>query len=228
MLVRSLTTSCLLLALGTAHANASPYWVAWEGDDYPENEGWTRDYGSHGPASRTLSGGMLTIDSLTDPAIFDYDRIDRPGSFTLFPGETFVAQWRVRVDQIAGPYPYDPGVAIFSDDTWDLGFEFGANSAHSTFEDAQVPYTPNAFHTFELTTSNFRSYELRIDGILARIGSFWEPAVTASYVAWGDAIEGSASLADWDYFRFGIVPEPPSAAAAVLISVGFRFIRGAR
>ena len=52
-----------------------------------------------------------------------------------------------------------------------------------------------------------RAYDLYIDGNLAISGSFWF-SLTPSRVFWGDSIQGGASLTHWDYFRFGVVPEP--------------------
>jgi hypothetical protein len=57
-----------VLALGASLAAAEPYWVSWEGDDWPENQGWTRVWGNwdglyEGPgAYRTLDSGILTFD----------------------------------------------------------------------------------------------------------------------------------------------------------------------
>ena len=63
--------------LGTQVAGATPFWIAYEGDDYPENQGWERVYGDeHGPNSggaiRSLADGIFTEDSLHDDQIFDF------------------------------------------------------------------------------------------------------------------------------------------------------------
>ena len=53
-----------------------------------------------------------------------------------------------------------------------------------------------------------RSYELSVDGDPAVEGVFFESLSPSSGVAFGDIVHGGASLAAWDYVRFGVVPEP--------------------
>lgn len=201
--------ACVVTVGSALSATANPFWVSYEGDDYPENQGWTRIIEGDGPANRSLADGVLTIDSLWSTQVSDFYRIDRPvnpGS-----GEVFVSQWRVRVNTVVGNTSYDPGLAFFSDDTWGLGFLLGHGGLWGNFEHQLfIPYEPDVFHAFELRSRDMRTYELFMDGALAHVGMFWEPAVTGPYVAWGDATRGSASDADWDYFRFGVIPEPAS------------------
>ena len=54
-------------ALGTLviPAGAEPYWIAYEGNDFPENEGWER-YVTGPPAVRWLEDGSLFVDSRAD------------------------------------------------------------------------------------------------------------------------------------------------------------------
>ena len=80
-----------------------------------------------------------------------------------------------------------------------------------------APFEPGVFHEFELRTRDMRDYELYIDGNLAISGSFWL-SLTWSRAFWGDSIQGGASLARWDYFRFGVVPEPNSLLALLAIA----------
>lgn len=40
--MRTRSVAALLLILcAAASAPATPYWISWEGDDWPENQGWT-------------------------------------------------------------------------------------------------------------------------------------------------------------------------------------------
>src|SRR5262245_3165514 len=111
--IRVVFLSGLLLA-ATVSARAEQYWVAWEGNDYPENEGWERIVDGPGPATRSIHEGVMTLDGRWDRQVDDYYRMDR----TLDPGmgESFVLQWRVRVVEVIGnPLGlYDAGVGIFS------------------------------------------------------------------------------------------------------------------
>ena len=49
---------------------ADRYWVACEGNEFPENEGWGR-VTNHGGAHRTIVDGVLVLDGLGDVAIND-------------------------------------------------------------------------------------------------------------------------------------------------------------
>ncbi|MBK9128815.1 MAG: hypothetical protein IPM13_13595 [Phycisphaerales bacterium] len=92
----------------------TPYWYAWEGDDWPENQGWTRVHGPNGAqATRTLASGQMTIDGLSPP-VYDGYRISPYSNYDINGSEAFIMRWRVRVDQIDGPYPWDPSVAVVS------------------------------------------------------------------------------------------------------------------
>lgn len=204
-----------MIALMVGPAGADQYWVAYEGNDFPENEGWTRIIEGDGPAVRTLADGVLTIDSLRSRQIADFYRIDR--QIDPAPGEEFVMRWRLRVNQVEGTWPYDPGVALFSDDDWGLGFEFGEAEIRSVFEHRSFALVPGVFHQFEVRSHDMRQYDLIVDGLPFFQGAFWKPAVTRSYVAWGDAGVGSASVAEWDYFEFGVVPEPTCQTLAVVV-----------
>jgi len=199
-----LSTLCAL----TASATAEPYWYAYEGNDFPENEGWERIVDGPQPAERTLADGIMTIDGLADRQIDDYYRMER--SIDAGPGGEFVMDWRLRVDEVIG-HPlalYDPGVAVWSDDDWAVSLLFGTDFVYSLYENIQIAVDPGVYHTWEFRSSDMRSYDLMVDGALIRTGLFWEPTFERSKVTWGDKARGSASLADWDYLRFGVVPEP--------------------
>ncbi len=205
-------------ALGTlvSTARAEQYWIAYEGNDLPENEGWQRRWGDwEGPfgegAFRTVDDGILTIDSLHDQGVYDFARFDRPGQLDPGPGELFVIEWQLKVDQVISTYgSYDPSVSVHSDDGWIVGFGYYEDGIESKFEnDAWIPITPGVFHEYQLYSLDMRTYELYIDGVFARQGEFWD-GLMESYVTWGDAVSGAASLSHWDYLRFGVVPEPCS------------------
>jgi hypothetical protein len=188
------------------------YWVAYEGQQLPEKLGWNHNSSSP-PARRLLENGSLTIDGLDDVRIFDFyqneHRIDPA------PGELFLLQWRVLVSEVRSVRGLDPGVSVFSDSKWAVGFELGVDRIVSAFEGGAAAYfEPGVFHEFELHSTDMRQYELLIDGELARRGEFWLSLVS-SRVGWGDVIFGAASLSTWDYVRFGVVPEP-SACVIVL------------
>ena len=221
MTTRSQITLALIstLCAFTASATAEPYWVAWEGNDFPENEGWERIVNGPQPAERTLADGIMTMDGLADTQIDDYYRMDR--LLDPEPGEEFVMQWRLRIDEVIGsPLALnDPGIGVSSDEDWQLLLVFGVDFIRSFHEDVILSFEPQVFHAFEVRSSDMQSYELRMDGTTVHVGSFWEPSFQQSRIEWGDATRGAASLVDWDYFRFGVVPEP-AAIWLVLVGLG--------
>ena len=207
------------LALTVSTASADQYWIAYEGDDYPENEGWTRNWGDwtgqyHGGAIRSLNSGVLTYDSLHDDGVFDFSYIEMPGQIDPGPGELFVMEWRLKVDEVNGIY--DPGVALFSDMSRGLGFGFTECELIGGFEHGlTIPIAPGLFHEYRVQSWNMLTYELYIDNVLAKQGLFTD-TVTASYVGWGDNVQGAASIHHWDYFHFGVVPEASSILLIIL------------
>jgi hypothetical protein len=121
--------SVLVASLLSWSASADQYWIAWEGDDFPENQGWTRVWGNwdgqyEGPgAIRTLENGILTYDSLYDDGVYDFSEMYRPGQMDSGSGELFVMEWRLNVEQVDSWYG-DPGVVLSSDEAWVVGLRF--------------------------------------------------------------------------------------------------------
>jgi len=202
-------------------AGAAPYWHTYEGNDLPENEGWTRYWGNQDGeyqgdgAIRTLDDGVLTMDSLYDPWVWDWAYIERPGQMDPDPGETLVMEWRLLVEEVLGRV--DPGVSLASDERWLAGFAYNEDYIWSIYEeDVTIPITSGVFHDYHFTSSDMRTYELYIDGTLAREGVF-SPLASQSEVIWGDLGKPLASRAQWDYFRVGVVPEPTSLVMVLAV-----------
>ena len=202
-------------------AMADSYWVSYEGNDFPENEGWERTFSDpngvvgQGGAVRTIEDGVLTLDSRESVSIVDFYNWMRP--VNPDPGETFRMRWRVLVDDVPSSYPWDPVAGVFSDNFTAVGFQIAEDRIRSTLEPGiETTLTPGVFHSFEFVSSDMDSYELYIDGVLGFTGSF-VPVFEASRVGWGDGIEGASSLSKWDYFEFGVVPEPASAVMSLAL-----------
>jgi hypothetical protein len=194
-------------------AEATPWWVAWEGETWPEDSGWQRTtYG--GGDERSLQDGVMTLDGRQSTATSDFYEIRRalaPGE----PGEFLMVQWRLRVNDLTGFA--DPGVCISSQGDGDVTLRYAENAIYSLYEGAWIPFTPGLFHDYRLTSADLSTYALYIDEVLAYEGHFVGPG-WESGVVWGDYTQGASSLSAWDYLRFGLVPEP--SAALVLGSVG--------
>ena len=214
----SLAASVLL---ATAPVWAEPYWYAYEGNDFPENEGWER-HTSGPPVQRWLEDGSFFIDSRGILASVDNYTIYFDEGVDPEPGETFIMNWRLNVHE-ADPWE-DPGVYVISDDLWTVTFLFDEDTLKSFYEpNVYVELEPYVYHEFELRSTDMRSYELYVDGDLAIEGVFFE-GFFSPYVGFGD-VTSSGSLAAWDYFRFGVVPEPATAPAFMIALVAGRIMR---
>jgi hypothetical protein len=195
-----------LMLCTTVAARASPYWIEYEPGNghFPEEEGWSR-FTAFGGDQRSLEDGWLVMDGTADPRIYDSYEMAMNGHLDPDPGELFIAQWRIRVDQVSAYY--DPAVGIFSDEKWAVGFDLNRTTIHSAFEDGvSATFEPDVAHDFEFRSSDMRTYVLSIDGVPAIYGNLWL-SLTPSKVDWGDEWYGIASLARWDDFSFGVVPE---------------------
>jgi hypothetical protein len=186
-------------------ARADPYWVAYEGDDYPENDGWIRRV-LGGGADRSLEDGVFTINSLGSPEIVDSYRIER--KIDPDPGELFVAEWRLRIAQNLNHY--EAGFGIAPDNPATLTFRYELDRMWSTREDWSIEIAPLVFHTYRVESSDMLTYRLWMDGVMVHDGEFDTVSFNQSFVAFGDSGQfgGTGSLTEWDYVRFGVVPEP--------------------
>jgi len=221
------TAGVAALALGamvvrcSVPAFGSPFWIAWEGDDWPESVGYTRSWGNwdgphQGGAIRTLENGVLTYDSLYDPGVWDsYYMENLP--LTVGPGEMAVMEWRLKVDQSYSGG--DPGVALGSEDGWMLGLAYAEDHIISDFENyLEIPFTPYVWHDFRVLSPDLRVYDLFIDGALVHQGTFGL-TFPGSIVGFGDVSQNffSGSLHSWDYYRVGVIVPEPGAAELLLL-----------
>lgn len=193
-----------------ATARADLYWVSYEGNDLPENEGWTHTPGNP-PAERSIDDGSLFIDSRVPGGTTDGNAMYRPDGFDPGPGEMFVMQWRIKVHE--SPL-WDAGVFFSSDELFAVGFGFSENSMISDYEPSiRIEYAPGVYHSFELRSEDMRHYVLTMDGAPVIDGVFSESFYGPS-LGFGD-LASPESLGQWDYFRFGVVPEPESLMLAL-------------
>lgn len=215
----------LAAVVASASASADPYWVAYEGDDYPENQGWERVYGDEngpqqGGSNRSLDDGLLVLDSTRNHLI--YDTYFWRQEINPDPGEMFICEWRMRVISNAGPAA-DSGLGIARDGGGYLGFDLGYDYVQSSREDWHLSFTPNEFHTYRIESIDMVRYSLWLDGAYAIDGT-WVSSLNESYIGFGDARTGSTitSFAEWDYVRFGVVPEPvPLISIGIAMAWGF-------
>jgi hypothetical protein len=209
------------LGLLAAPVGAEEYWITYEGNDFPEDEGWTRTtYG--GGAERSLEDGALVLDGREDNSIVDSYSMRRP--IDPEAGELFIMRLRLRVDELTSG-PWDPAFGVSSDESWSVGFQLSETRIFNIDDpDMSASFEPGVFHRFEVRSSDMRNFELRIDDSIALTGPFTH-IVTASKVSWGDQTVGGASLSRWDYFEFGVVAEPASGALLGIGLLGRRCTR---
>jgi hypothetical protein len=213
----------VLLLLAAEKARGEQYWITYEGNAFPEKEGWIRHI-AYGGAKRWIENSTLVIDSRESIEIWDYYEKQMNGKLDPGPGEMFLLQWRSRVDECT-PWG-DPGVGIYSDGAWAVLFTLNTDSVRSGAGPGEkAKYAPGVYHDFEFRSFDMRNYELRIDGASALLGTF-KKVVSTSLVGWGDTGGGGASLARWDYFRFGVVvPEPHTGLLVALCLASRRVSR---
>jgi hypothetical protein len=210
----------VLFALGSSLAGATPYWVAWD-DGWPDAQGWTRG-SSNPPAQQWLADGLLFIDSRTAGGYDGY--YQEPANMSPGPGEAFLFEWRLRIDEITAGL-HDPGVIVTAPDYYAVAFYMRMGLIESVFESGRsAAFAAGEFHSFSLHSSDMRAYELYIDGVLALQGPFFAGSLPGPRVSWGDQSSGK-SLVAWDYVHYGVTPEPSTFAhvwALVCLSASLR------
>ena len=205
------------LACSVVPTWGAPYWIDWEGDDWPENQGWERTvYG--GGDQRWFEDGSLVLDGRASIDISDFYRRAAPSD--PLPGEEFRVEWRLWVGDIPG-FP-DPAITVEAQEHGVVFLEYQETRIYSLFEGVYIDFAPRAFHDYVLRSEDMLSYSLYVDGAPAYNGVF-VGSFPHSRLNWGDCTQGASSLSKWDYVRFGIVPEPSagllfgSAGLAVLV-----------
>jgi hypothetical protein len=228
MAMRMLLFGVCLLGLVAGSARGEPYWIAYEGDVFPEEAGWQRHWGDeHGPlgpgAERRIEDGVFVLDSLRHDQIFDFYDVQR--SIDPGPGETFVAEWRMRVDEQSDLGDASVGISRDAYPGY-VQFYFGDDAVLSVTDGMLFAIEPGVFHTYRFVSPDMLQFEFFIDGMLTHQGAFEDFTLVQSSVGFGDTVQGRRSLSYWDYFCFGVVPEPGSGLSVLALLVVFGSRRG--
>ncbi len=165
------------------------------GDGTPDPEDW---------AIRYIEDGVFVDDCLGHSPSYDGYRIDRP----LSPGagERFIAEWRLWVD--ARTEYYSVSVAIAAENPpRGISFQFGADGMRVSGIQAIIPLAEDQWHVVRFESDDLFSYDLFVDETWVYAGEL-NQLLLESYVAFGNGGTNSRQLSKWDYFRFGVVPEP--------------------
>jgi hypothetical protein len=199
---------------------AEPFWISYDAacGQFPEEVGWTR-HTHEGGAVRSLADGVLTLDSTASSMICDYYEMDH--AITPEPGETFVAEWRVCVSQQSGFW--EALTCLRADDGGVVLFGYTQDHMRSWYETWSVPFDPTVFHTYRVESGDMYNYSLWIDDAHVHDGVFDRPGPPIPWVLFGDVSYGTTpcvSLTEWNYFGFGVVPEPSSLMLALALLAG--------
>jgi hypothetical protein len=181
---------------------AGLFWHTWEGNKMPEQEMWQR-FMIDGGAERSLSDGLLTLDTTANGDIVDEYYWNAP--WALVPGEYVRADWRLCVKHEAGIYG-EPGFIVDTGSklAW---FIYTEDTIYDATGELIATFTPSIFHNYSLTSHDLSTYDLRIDGQLVYTGSFEGPPGAGPGVCWGAVSQPAVSIATWDYVRFGVLSE---------------------
>ena len=210
------------LAVLVMPAGAEEYWIAYEGNDFPENEGWTRVYGDGGwppedEPDRWIENGELVIDTSRDSQLWEYYWLPL---FDPGPGETFVAEWRVRSEILSGQY--DNSVVFARDASpGHVAFRLGTGVLFVATENLSLPITPAESHVYRFESADMQAYTLCIDGEPVHEGHFETDTFLQSYTGFSADAQGTRSVSYWDYYRFGVVPEPNPLASVIACGLLF-------
>lgn len=127
----------------------------------------------------------------------------------LAPGESFVMQWRLRVDEVAGFM--DPAVTAWSEGYGRILLSYSESAIYSDLERIWIAnFEPHVLHDYRLVSEDLLSYTLSIDGSVVYTGQMVSPSYIPG-VGWGDTAVGGRSRSVWEYVAFGVVPEPSPA-----------------
>lgn len=225
----------LLILTSAFSAVATPWQIGYEGDDFPENQGWTRMAGPQaaeppGDYREIVDGQYLLLDSRREgfEGAYDHYILQSMQPFDPAPGEHLFAEWRTGSDatmffpsladteiSIRGAAGYGVGIALAADRV--------ADSAPFLANGGQVYYiSPGVMHEYRVTSYDMSTYALYVDGILAFEGPFTVQGGFPHSVDFGDASGNVSSVSYWDYVRFGVAPEPGTLVLLLMAWAGAR------
>ncbi|MBL8877567.1 MAG: hypothetical protein JNG88_00480 [Phycisphaerales bacterium] len=157
---------------------------------------------------------MLTLDSMRSREIADYYR--QPWLRDPQPGELFVAEFRLRVNE--EDLFAENGIVIARAEGYGyLEILVGFDNLVILPTFTVIPIAPRAFHTLSLYSVDMDRYDFFVDGALMHSGRFENETLNSGFCSFGDAVVGAASQTEWDCARFLIVPEPSSMVGLLIL-----------
>jgi len=222
-----------LLLVGCVRAGV----VSFEGDSFPEDEGWER-YDRLYLAERHLSEGWL----VQTPHVIELDGrphgqddvYHRPlADFAGMP--TFFLEWRMQTTGLREEmFDVAPAAIVLGGNSGGFYHFTIARDQVSFFRD---PYIPSVWvdieasvpHDYRLELYGDELYELFIDGALVDSGVPEGAYPTEdSEIVFGARATYVDSTTRWDYIRFGTVIPEPATGALLLSGAALVFLRRKR
>ena len=216
---------CLVLLAGPARASV----ISYDGDVLPEDAGFTRFY-VYDP-ERWLSGGWffqhIDVGGGTGaPYDGDYDAYHH--ALSSFEGLPFFIEWRVLTDapdsEVDG---HNGGALMVLAGGAGVTYHFNMASGLALilrgypYPTLYFEIEPGVPHTYRLEIYGGDYFEFRIDGLVMDSG---EPEgvypISSSYFAFGARYYQSEHTTQWDYVRFGAIPEPGTGALLLVGATG--------
>ena len=229
--MRQLAVYLMLLVVGSLPALAEEFYLRYDGDDFPENEGWERRFSDPGgQIEREIDKSLFRLDTRASIHLHDYYQL-HSSSFDLLPGEELRMSWRMETVETQTHY-WGSDVAVVLANTEAAYAEFflapgfvregdlpGGDPAHLYEFDVGVP------HTFSFVTTDMQEYDLFVDDEFAFHGGFHGYSGSGPCMAaFGDVIDGRSSLCEWDWLEIMVVPEPHTGLLLALCLLAGRIL----
>ena len=220
----------LMIVFWTRGASAST--VSYEGQVFPEDAGFER--AGTFDADRWLADGWflhhVDLGEWPPPPYGEQDFYRR--DLADYVASPFFAEWRILSDAPDSEVDQQNGAALIVFTGGGVSYHFNMASGLTRILRG-VPYPTRYFeiepaipHSYRLEVYGADYFEFRIDGSVVDSGEpegdFPTPDALMSF---GTQFYMSESTSQWDYVRFGAIPEP---ATGVLLLVGATGLLGRR
>jgi hypothetical protein len=203
-----------VILIGWLASPARGYYIDYEGDVFPEDDGWTLIGDSPNPDqySHSIEDGVYTIDAAAEGGAF----ISYEKSFTANTNQ-IIYEWRIGSSNndgstvfngtLLGDYKKSVFIVGLHKDYVDAHFFEDYSSPTFEYICSQLENAP--FHIIQII-SNGALYSYFIDGIPIGTYTLQDPVNVTQKITWG-FMKNSHNIpttSKWDYVRVNTVPEP--------------------
>ncbi len=220
--------------LFAATASLEAAYISYEGDVFPENDGWIPGGSQEDPAvyTRSLDSGIFAINATATGTATVFYRRD------LQPTSDYVCiEWQAKTSNDDG-YSYFSFLIDGDGLTSSIGLSWRASGAvigmardAGQLDDIVVgtPLSPDEYHVFRVESSG-SLFAVYVDGLFQVSNALQSPIGTNLRAQFGftkdwDLVPTTGS---WDYIRAWDVPEPCASIMMTLILLAFAARRSCR